>query len=217
MMPHPIPPDDLPDGAGGGPEGLAWMKRKLRTEAQRRRRRLAAEAGPKAGERLRDVLAATLPVLRDTTVAAYWPIGDEMDVLPLAEFLRARGCTIGLPVVQQPGTALGFRRWWASGRLIEGPYGTRHPEPEAPPLIPRWVLVPLLAFDRDGWRLGYGGGYYDRSLAGLRAQGAVRTIGIAYAGQEVPRVPHDHLDQPLDLIATERHVIVAGAGGQAEG
>ncbi|SDH73418.1 5-formyltetrahydrofolate cyclo-ligase [Roseospirillum parvum] len=196
-------------------ESLAQIKRRLRSEAQGRRRRLAAEAAPRVGEHLRDVFAATLPVIKDCTVAAYWPIGDEMDVLPLTEYLRSRGCTIGLPAVERPGQPLTFRRWWAPARLIEGPYGTRHPEPDAPTLTPDWLLVPLLAFDRDGWRLGYGGGYYDRSLAGLRAKSPVRTIGIAYAGQEISRVPHDHLDQPLDLIATERHVIVAGAGGRS--
>ena len=93
---------------------------------------------------------------------------------------------------------------------MDGPYGTKDPLPGAQAVRPSTVLLPLLAFDKAGGRLGYGGGYYDRTLAALRKDGHITAIGIAYAGQEIDRVPMTALDQRLDLIATELGVRACG-------
>lgn len=140
-------------------------------------------------------------------VAGYWPMRGEIDVRPLLDGLAARGHITALPVVAAPATPLMFRRWKPGDPLAEGAYKTQHPVDSAPEVRPHCLLVPLLAFDRRGYRLGYGGGFYDRTIAGLRAGGGVVTVGIAYAGQEVDRVPDEPHDEPLDWVVTERDLI----------
>lgn len=166
-------------------------------------RRLAqADYGRVAAEKLAinlDVVAYAPGMV----VAGYWPMGDEIDPRPLMECLAGRGCPLVLPVVTARGRPLSFRRWDVGDLLEDGPHGTLHPLADAPELVPDILLVPLLAFDAGGYRLGYGGGYYDRTLAGLRAQGRVTAIGLAFAAQRVAAVPRDHHDQPLDLVLTE--------------
>jgi 5-formyltetrahydrofolate cyclo-ligase len=117
--------------------------------------------------------------------------------------LEARGHGLCLPVVVGRGRALAFRRWRTGEALIEGAYGAQVPANGAEVCTPTVLLVPLLAFDRAGYRLGYGGGFYDRTLAGLRAQAPVLAVGLAYAGQEMPAVPREATDQPLDWLVTE--------------
>ena len=114
---------------------------------------------------------------------------------------------LALPVVVERDRHLDFRAWSPGDDLEAGDHGTWHPYPSAPLVVPDVVLVPLLAFDRAGWRLGYGGGYYDRTLQGLRRAAPVTTIGIGFAAQEVMTVPHDGHDQRLDWIATETGLI----------
>ncbi|MBI3444263.1 MAG: 5-formyltetrahydrofolate cyclo-ligase [Magnetospirillum sp.] len=161
-------------------------------------------------------LAALAPVLdipARAVVAGYWPLGDEIDPLPLLRDLAGRGCILALPVVTETGQPLDFRQWNLDEGLEPGPHGTRHPLAPAPSVIPSVVLVPLLAFDLRGFRLGYGGGYYDRTLARLRQGGGVAAIGLAFAAQEVEEVPAGPWDQRLDRIATEQGMIVTGEQG----
>jgi len=182
-------------------------KRMLRREAATRRAAAAdADAGD-GGERLAARFLEAVAVPGGDPVSGYWPIGDEMDVMPLLTALAARGHTIALPVVAGPRRPLVFRRWVAGDEMAEGPYGIREPVATAPAIAPRVLLVPLLAFDRAGSRLGYGAGFYDRSLAGLREKGETLAVGIAWAAQEVPAVPHDANDQTLDWVVTERAAI----------
>jgi len=141
-----------------------------------------------------------------TAVAGYWPIGTEIDVRPLLRALHARGHAIGLPVTPRAGLPLTFRRWTPDTPLVPGRFGTFSPHGDGPPLIPGWLLVPLLAFDDRGRRLGYGGGYYDRTLAGLPDATA---LGCAYASQRVDAVPVDAYDAPLHAVATERGILKA--------
>jgi 5-formyltetrahydrofolate cyclo-ligase len=141
------------------------------------------------------------------TISAYWPMGDELDVKPLLVALAAVGHVLGLPVMVARAQPLIFRRWQPGDVLFEGGFGTSIPGADQPELVPRILIVPLLAFDRGGYRLGYGGGYYDRTLAALRRAGVVTAIGVAYAGQEVANVPRGPGDQPLDAIVTERDAI----------
>lgn len=190
------------------PEDLRRAKAAARTAA----RRLRAGLDPAgAGERLAACFAAAFPTLpAGTVVAGYWPLGDEIDVRPLLHHLARTGGRPVLPVMQGPGLPLRFRAWAPGQALRPGPFGVQEPGPEAPELVPSLVLVPLLAFDRTGMRLGYGAGFYDRTLALLRAGGPVTAVGIGHAAQEVPAVPHDGLDQPLDWVVTDRDAIRIG-------
>lgn len=137
------------------------------------------------------------------TVVGYWPMSDEFDDVPMLRHFADAGWTCGLPTVVGLGRPLVFRRWRPGEALVAARFGTSEPPPESPIVVPDVLLVPLLAFDRQGFRLGYGGGFYDRTLAGLRAGHAVTAIGVAFAGQEVDRVPRGAADQRLDWIITE--------------
>lgn len=145
-----------------------------------------------------------LPLPHGCTLAGYVPLASEADPTELMTHLGARGHRLTLPCILAPDTPLIFRRYREGEPLHPGPFGTQQPNDDAVPLTPRVVLVPLLAFDAFGWRLGYGGGYYDRTLQMLRARGPVAAIGIAFAGQEVESVPHEDTDQPLDAVLTEK-------------
>ena len=142
----------------------------------------------------------------DIVVAGYWPLGTEMDVRPLMIRLAAAGARLVLPEVRAAGQPLAFRRWQPGDPLQPGQYGVMQPMPTAPLAKPAVLLVPLLAFDKDGWRLGYGAGYYDRTLEDLRAGPGTKpplAVGIAYAAQEMAEVPHHAGDRKLDGVVTE--------------
>jgi 5-formyltetrahydrofolate cyclo-ligase len=113
--------------------------------------------------------------------------------------LDRRGFRLALPAVVAPSAPLAFRRWRPDDRLVRGPIGTSQPPPECPEIVPDVIIVPLLAFDRRGYRLGYGGGFYDRTLALARRRGAL-AAGVGYAWQEIPAVPCEPFDQPLDWV-----------------
>jgi len=188
---------------------LAAAKAALRTDMKVRRAALHA-AAPAAGVAIRDRVMGAFSLPPDHVVSGFWPMGDEIDPRPLLLACAAQGCILALPVVLGRGRPLLFRRW-APGEVLEpAGFGTSVPPATAPEVEPDLLIVPLLAFDRALYRLGYGGGYYDRTLEGLRARRRIRAIGIGYDGQEVPAVPHDHHDQRLDAIATERRLIEAG-------
>jgi len=142
-----------------------------------------------------------------TIFAGYMPIGSELDCLPLLNRLAAAGVPLCLPVVTAPGQPLVFRSWLPDDPLAPGSFGTSEPTAAAPEVSPQVLLVPMLAFDRQGHRLGYGGGYYDRTLKALRAArdggGGIVAIGVAFAGQLRDKVPVSEDDQPLDWILTE--------------
>lgn len=136
-------------------------------------------------------------------LSGYWPMRGEAD--PRPAMARHVG-PVCLPVVTGRAVPLLFRAW--DGAALEpGPFGTSHPPESAPPLTPAILIVPLAAFDRDGNRIGYGGGYYDRTLQLLRESGPVAAIGLAFATQELPRIPAEAFDQPLDVIVTDREII----------
>ena len=167
-----------------------------------RRAALAARAAGGDAAALSRNLRAVLEPHRDRVVAAYWPMRDEADPRPALVGHRGPVC---LPVVAGPARPLVFRRH--DGRLEPGLFGTAHPPADSPELRPEVVIVPLAAFDRAGHRLGYGGGFYDRTLAELRRTGPVLAIGFGYAVQEIRAVPAEPTDQPLDLIVTDREII----------
>lgn len=148
-------------------------------------------------------LMAALEARPPGVISGFLPIGDEIDSVPALQALAARGWTQALPVVAARGEPLAFRAWQAGDELQPGPLSTRHPLDSAPTVTPDVLLVPLLAFDTAGQRIGWGGGFYDRTLAGLRVRGEVLAIGVGFAGQQVESVPSGPHDAPLDGLATE--------------
>ncbi|MFT4013040.1 MAG: 5-formyltetrahydrofolate cyclo-ligase [Paracoccus sp. (in: a-proteobacteria)] len=167
-------------------------------------RRLALAARGQGGDesRLTDHLLRVLTPYAGHVLAGYWPMRDEADPRPA---MQAHAGPVCLPVVTGPARPLTFRRY--DGRLEPGRFGTRHPPAECPELRPQVLIVPLAGFDRAGNRLGYGGGFYDRTLERLRALGPVTAIGFAYAVQEIRAIPVESTDQPLDLIVTDREIL----------
>ena len=186
----------------------AALKARLRAEAAARRAGIPAEEAAAAALEVRDrVLGANL-VPSGATVSGFWPIKDEFDPRPTMEALAARGHRLCLPVVIAKGRPLAFRAWAPGAPLERAGFGLSVPCWDAPPAVPDFLLVPLLAFDRRGYRLGYGGGYFDRTIATLRAHTKpVVALGLAFAAQEVPELPVLPHDEPLDGIATEAYVI----------
>jgi 5-formyltetrahydrofolate cyclo-ligase len=168
----------------------------------RRLRRDLAEAAPDAGTHAAEHLdVAALPPF--ASFSGYVVRGSEIDPLPLMRALNASGAVCALPCALDPDAPLIFRRWDAGHALEPDAAGVPAPPPGARRVRPDVVIVPLLAFDRAGWRLGQGGGFYDRTLAALRAEGPVFALGLAYAGQEVADALAEPHDQRLDAILTE--------------
>ncbi|PTM41376.1 5-formyltetrahydrofolate cyclo-ligase [Bosea sp. 124] len=138
-------------------------------------------------------------------VSAYWPMGSEADPRPIAEGLHAQGLPLCLPAIV--AKRMLFRRWAPYEPIVPGGFGTLVPQPAQPEAVPAILIVPLAAFDRRGYRIGYGKGYYDAKLTEL---GDVISIGIAYAAQEIDAVPDEAHDRRLDWIVTERETIRCG-------
>ena len=190
---------------------LAETKRALRREAKARRSVANERLADEAGERVRAHFAARIKPPPDAVIGGYWPFDAELDAAPLLTHLHGLGHSCAVPAVAGPDEPLVFRAWRPGDQLLAGRLGEPRPDPDAPELRPNVLLVPLLAFDRAGYRLGYGGGYYDRTLAVLRDIGTVLAVGLAYAAQEVDTVPRDARDARLDWIVTEREAIETGA------
>lgn len=182
---------------------LDALKRQARSAAGKLRNQLhesAKETAPLA-------LAATGLGFTGLTppliVSAFYPFRSEISTLPLMERLASEGWRTALPIVLGPGVPLQFRAWAPGDAMGKGEWDIPIPLETAPEVLPDVLFVPLLSFDRQGYRLGYGGGFYDRTLAKLRAIKPVTAIGTAYAGQEVEFVPRGEYDAPLDWILTE--------------
>ena len=140
-------------------------------------------------------------------VAGFYPIQSEINCLFVLKALNAIQCRIALPVMKGKKQHLAFREWDMMEELTDGPFGTKEPKSELLYVMPDIILVPLLAFDERGHRLGYGGGYYDRTLAAYRDKGHEFTsLGLGYEGQRLDKIPVGKLDQPLDIIVTEQKV-----------
>jgi 5-formyltetrahydrofolate cyclo-ligase len=176
------------------------VKAQARSKAYARRAEAFAAGQGQAAEILADFLAAH----RGRTLSGYMPMRTEID--PLLAMTAHQG-PVGVPVIVAKATPLRFREWSPGCRMVEGAFKAMIPE-EGAWLEPEVLIVPMLAFDARGYRLGYGGGFYDRTLEGLRARGPVVAVGFAFAAQEVDEVPTDAFDQRLDAVVTEKGVTV---------
>ncbi len=179
-------------------------KRALRSAMLARRRSLGDEARRAAAIGLRDLFLLERPVEWPSVVSGFWPIREEIDIRPLMDALFEEGCRLALPVVQGRGQRLLFRAWRPGDALESGVFGTLQPPAASEPIEPDALLVPMLACDGEGWRLGYGGGFYDRTLEDLRRRRKVTAIGVGFDLQLVPEVPHGADDQRLDWLLTDR-------------
>lgn len=175
----------------------------LRDEARARRTQLKA-AVPGAAKRITENFLAKIPLQKNSVIAGYIAAHDELDPAELVAALRARGHTLALPRVAAKDGPLEFHRWDKNAAPVKGAYGLFEAAPDWPPVKPDVLLVPLLAFDEKGYRLGYGGGYYDRSLLAFRETGPLLAVGLAYDGQRVARIPSDATDEKLDWAVTEK-------------
>ena len=171
------------------------IKAAARKAAFAARKQAFAGGQGQAAELLADYLAA----FQGQTLAGYMPMRTEVDPLPA---MAVHQGIVGVPVIIAPATPLRFRAWGPGVTMVPGAFGALIPA-DGPWVTPQVVIVPLLAFDAQGYRLGYGGGFYDRTLAELPQ---ARRIGFAFAAQEVTQVPIDGFDQRLDAVVTEQGV-----------
>jgi 5-formyltetrahydrofolate cyclo-ligase len=188
------------------PEKIEDVKAELRREALRRRDALPAETRQRAAEAIA-ARAFPLVIAPGTIVSGFMPLKSEVNPLPLMRKLADAGASLALPVVAGRGKPLIMRSWQWGAPLVAGVWGIREPGHAALEVQPDILLVPLLAFDRGGHRIGYGAGYYDLTIAQLRAKKPVTAVGIAFAAQEVESVPKTAFDARLDLVLTENETI----------
>jgi 5-formyltetrahydrofolate cyclo-ligase len=186
---------------------LSRLKADLRRDLRRRRAGLPDSVRTGAAAALADCLPGLIPSA--AKVAGYWPMGSEIDPRPAMQALADRGHLLGLPMVVAGEEPLEFAAWAAGDPLYPGEFGWQ-PFADAPDFGPDVLLVPLVGFDADGYRLGQGGGFYDRTLA---ARPDVLAIGVAFECQKLAEAPRGPHDMPLDLVVTEAGV----SGGRCRG
>ena len=189
---------------------IAEIKKSARGAAAKRRAEAHAALKDEAGLALAARGLPDVLVNRRGIVSGFIPYKSEITTLPLMAALLRLGWHTALPVVIAPDTPLVFRAWSPGDRLEPGVWDIPVPLAAAPEVLPDLLLVPGLSFDRKGFRLGYGGGFYDRTLAKLRAVKPVTAIGVAYHAQIVDEVVRDAFDAPLDYVMTEQETIACG-------
>jgi len=182
------------------------LKADLRVSAQSRRDALTSDAR-KAGADAIATREFPLSITPGALISGFMPLKSEINPLPLMQKLAAAGARLALPAIAGRGKPLIMRAWEFGAPLDRGQWGIREPKADAPEVEPDILLVPLLAFDRAGFRIGYGAGYYDMTIHRLRGLKPVIAVGIAFAAQEVPKIPTTPRDERLDLVLTEREVI----------
>lgn len=190
-------------------ETIEQTKAALRIRAHAARALLDHEERAEASRRAADHFFDGIVLGPADIVAAYWRIRDELDCQPILVRLMDGNHTVVLPVVTGPDEPLELRVWEQGASLYEAGFGTLAPSELAPRAEPDIVIMPLLGFDSHGTRLGYGGGYYDRTLARMTKK--PRLVGLAYAAQELDHIPRDSHDVPLDAVVTETGLRQFGA------
>jgi len=187
-------------------DAVSDLKSIVRKDALIRRDAIPAAERAQAAEA---IAARGLPlaIKPATIVSGFMPLKTEINPLPLMRRFEAAGAQLALPAIAGRGKPLIMRAFAFGDALASGQWGIREPKADAAEVAPDILLVPLLAFDRNGQRIGYGAGYYDMTIAKFRAMKRVVAVGIAYAAQEIAQVPVSERDARLDLVLTERDVI----------
>ena len=183
------------------------LDKKEQRKTAKMARAIAHKEQPNAGQVVAQHWHAAGLLKTPSIISIYWPLGDELDPLPLLTQLHEKGHQMVLPVMLGAGKPLIFRTWAPGDTLKEAGFGTKEPTDDKEALDPDVILAPLLAYDEEGYRLGYGGGFYDRTLEKLRQKKQVSVYGIAYAAQQMPQVVRGEYDQPLDGMVTEQGMI----------
>ena len=183
------------------PQSNTAAKAVLRQTAHKRRAALSDKLRAEASGQAVECFLDKVQFPEKAKVALYWPMGDELDCRGLITALRKRGCQICLPAITAPDRPLVFRLWVGGEELQSGPFGTREPEKNAPETIPDIIVLPLLGFDEQGNRLGYGKGYYDRTIVLMDKKPLL--VGLAFSAQELEHIPASPLDVPLHMVVTE--------------
>jgi 5-formyltetrahydrofolate cyclo-ligase len=182
-------------------------KQTLREQALLRRMQIPHDERERATRAITDHFIAHLNIRHDSVIAGYWPIKGEADVLPLLAELARRGHRAALPQVVESRKPLVFRAWHQGAPMTEGRYGIHEPDPaHCDSLVPDVIIVPMLAFDGRGNRLGYGSGFYDRTFQSLRDLHHFFAAGVAYEAQKLDEVPTGPYDYRMDMIVTEKTV-----------
>ena len=187
---------------------LIAEKKQLRNTAEKRRQFLFQSKGIYASKRLAKNFCSTWSPAYGSIISAFWPFRTELDVRPLIHHLFGLGYTIALPEITSKYEPLIFREWNPGQNLIEDKFGVMCLPKTAKIKKPDWLLVPLLAFDKDGFRLGYGGGFYDITLKGLREEKNIFAVGVGFEGQMIERVPYARHDIRLNAVLTEGAVFI---------
>jgi 5-formyltetrahydrofolate cyclo-ligase len=180
------------------------QQKQLQRKEAKQRRALAYQGQTNAGLKACDIWCSQVDLPPNQIISIYWPLGDELDPLPLLTQLHALGHKMVLPVMLGAGKPLVFKRWQPGDQLQDAGFGTKEPLDDQQQLDPDVILAPLLAYDQQGYRLGYGGGFYDRTLDQLRQHKKVQVFGLAFAEQEVDLVVRGEYDQALDGMVTPK-------------
>ena len=185
---------------------IADAKAAIRREALARRDGLPADMRAAAAQAIAE-RPFPIAMAADAIVSGFMPLKSEINPIPLMRRLADAGAQLALPAIAGRGQPLTMRAYSFGQPLASGVWGIREPGPDGREVFPDVVIAPLLAFDRSGHRVGYGAGYYDMTIMGLRARKPVVAVGIAFAAQEIARVPTTARDAPLDLVLTEHEII----------
>jgi 5-formyltetrahydrofolate cyclo-ligase len=186
---------------------LAEEKQALRKEMRAIRRDFHKASGERASFDLMELVSSSAALKNAEIISCFWPIQTEVNTVPLIHKLYKAGHQICLPIVVGNAQPLIFRQWTPETEMLEGAYKAMTPVESSPQLVPDLILSPLLAFDRNGYRLGYGGGFYDRSIEEIKTTKPLVTAGLAYSVQEVDNVPTEKTDQKLDFLITEKEIL----------
>lgn len=188
------------------PEALG-IKNRLRVEMRNARRDTHRQNGLAFSEKIREHFVQAVPLMPQTNIAAYYPIGAEVNCQPLMETLTAMGHIGCIPAIEERDQPLIFRMYKPGDRIQRDPrFGLPTPLPFMPEVLPDIVILPVLGFGTKGQRLGYGTGFFDRTLEKLRAIKPVKAVGLAYSTQMIKNFPEEPHDQRMDIMITEEGV-----------
>ena len=182
---------------------IVTAKKDLRAALMSRRGTIPDRQRHLAAARIAEIGAEALSAEGSQAISVFHSFGSEIDTTPLMQVLSERGHTLCLPVIVARNEPLIFRRWSPGEPLVAGKFNIEVPAADAPVIVPQVMLVPLLGFDREGYRIGYGGGFYDRTIALLRSKAPVLAVALAFAAQETDQIPHADYDQRVDAVLTE--------------